>query len=186
MSPNNIIKTTLCVLSLSSTNAFQILTTPNHRQGTLPILSTRHQIQLNSSNQEESKTDESPPELILGSKLSESLQSIGSEAGYLSAAKKRAEEGKAKLMEQIRREEEEAEAYRRARAEGGDVYNSGPADMSEWRGFANDGFEESDGFADGFGEFKKKDDEEDVKGEEEEPKLFLFGDDDGSGSGLIV
>ncbi len=132
--------------------------------------------------------DEEPTELILGSEMSNALQGIGSEAGYLDYAKKRNEEAKARLMEDMRREEEET-ARKRAEMEAkGNAENYGPGDLSNFVGFENDGFEASAGNDEtgGWGEVKE---EEEEPPSEEEPKLFLFGDeDDGAtgGSGLIL
>ncbi len=140
--------------------------------------------ELNSSNDDNS---DEPEGLILGKEISEGLQTLGSEAGYLAAARKRNEEAKAKLMEQVRKEEEEAEALRQKKKEEGVQDNYGPGDMSGWKGFKDDGFEASEGNDDtgGWGEIATAGGEGE---EEEEPKLFLFGDDDNAsdGSGLIL
>ena len=139
---------------------------------------------LKSTNDDSSdNAEEAPQELILGKEISDQLQTLGSEAGYLAAARKRNEEAKAKLMEDLRREEEEAEAMRQAKKEHGNKNNYGPTDMSGYIGFTDDGFEESEGSEDGWG----KAGEGDTGGEEEEPKLFLFGDEEkSSDSGLIL
>lgn len=139
--------------------------------------------------------DDQPQELIIGKNLSEGLQSIGSETGYLAAAKKRNEEAKAKLLEQIRLEEEEAERIRKDRELNGNVNNCGPGDMSTWVGFKNDGFEESEG-EDGSAWGERSDIQ--IAGQEgqqqqggddggETQSLWLGGDEDTTtGSGLIL
>ena len=135
---------------------------------------------LYSSNDEEEL-------LILGSGISEALQGLGSEAGYLDAARKRNEAAKAKMLEDIRLEEEAAERKRREREERGNEGNFGPGDMSAYVDFTNDGFEESGGNDETGGWEVNEQPSNEV--EEEEPKLFLFGDDDAgndSGSGLIL
>lgn len=126
--------------------------------------------------------------LILGAEVGEALNDIGSEAGYLDAARKRNEEGKAKLMEQVRLEEEEAERKRKEREAKGSEGNYGPGDMSEFKGFADDGFEASEGNDSEGGWTKPPEPEEEAEGDGEEPKLFLFGDEDGDtdAGGLIL
>ncbi len=139
-------------------------------------------------NQSSNDNQEEEQELILGSSLTDALQGIGSEAGYLAAAKRRSEEGKARLAEQVRKEEEEAEALRRKKMEAGVEDNYGPGDLSGWKGFADDGFEASAGNDDtgGWGELKAKSADEESGDGEEEPKLFLFGDDDNSANGGLI
>mmetsp|Transcript_4891 Transcript_4891/g.7432 ORF Transcript_4891/g.7432 Transcript_4891/m.7432 type:complete len:174 (-) Transcript_4891:276-797(-) len=130
--------------------------------------------------------------LIIGAEISKGLQGLGSEAGYLGVAKKRNEEAKAKLMDQVRQEEEAAEQKRKEREARGNEGNYGPGDLSSFNGFENDGFEASEGndVAGGWGEVKeeKSETEADAEADDGEPKLFLFGDDDaaGGGSGLIL
>jgi hypothetical protein len=126
--------------------------------------------------------------LIIGSEMSTALQGIGSQAGYLDYAKKRNEEAKAKMVEQVRLEEEETERKRREKEAKGNEGNFGPGDLSSFVGFENDGFEASEGNdkAGGWGEAEEEKEEE---AEEDAPALFLFGDDDDSdsgGSGLIL
>lgn len=131
--------------------------------------------------------------------MGQALQKIATEAGYLEAARKRNQEAKLKLLEQIRQEELEAERIRKEMEEKGNEGNYGPGDLSDYVGFKDDGFEASEGNDDtgGWGNLKKKkEQEEDSKDEDkEEPKLFLFGKDAGSdddgiitsgGSGLIL
>lgn len=143
-----------------------------------------------SSSLSSSNEDEAEPSLIIGSDMSEAIQGLGSEAGYLDYSKKRNEEAKLKMLEQVRLEEEEAERKRQARennTDGGSA-NYGPGDLSGFVGFKDDGFENSEGndSTGGWGEVR----EGEAEGtEEEEPKLFLFGDDDDTGAsagGLIL
>ena len=138
--------------------------------------------------------------------MSNALQGLGSEAGYLDLARKRNEEGKAKMMEQIRLEEEETERKRQWKKQQqesgeGNAGDYGPGDLSGYVGFKDDGFVRSAG-NDGTGGWGDLDSGENAEGEggdggdggeggegdEDEPKLFLFGDDDGAGSngGLIL
>ncbi len=179
-------------ITLKESLSFQIISNKSsclHRtyKKCNPAISTSNRIpQLYSTNE-----DEQPQELILGKELSDGLQSIASEEGYLAAARQRNEEAKAKLMEQLRKEEEEAEARRRDIEVNGDPNNGGPGDMSSWQGFQNDGFEESDMVdqSGGWGDVQVAGDGQDGGVEEngEEPKLFLFGDEENSsGSGLIL
>ena len=193
-------------LCFNTVSAFHIVSSNNVKPN--PILSTRHTqirwkindngrknnqkckkdpIQVNSSNDSSSNESDDSQGLIIGSDMSNALQKLGSEGGYLDAARKRNEEAKAKLMEQVRKEEEEAEALRKAKMESGVEDNYGPGGLSSWKGFKDDGFEESEGNDDsgGWGQLKEV---ESGEGEEEEPKLFLFGDDDDTsgGSGLIL
>ena len=95
-----------------------------------------------------SESDESPEtqsKLILGDDLSKGIASIGNELGYLTAAKKRAEEyAKRRAQDEqqaLKSKEKEASKDDKAAA----VNNYGPGDLSSWRGFANDGFEASAG-----------------------------------------
>lgn len=116
--------------------------------------------------------------------MGQALQKIATEAGYLEAARKRNQEAKLKLMQQIEQEEMEAERYRKEVEERGSEGNFGPQDMSTFVGFKEDGFEESEGNDDmgGWSELKKQQGEEQQQEEEkEEPKLFLFGKDGGDG-----
>ena len=113
--------------------------------------------------------------------LIKGLSSLGSEAGYLEAARKRNEEAKAKLREQVRLEEEEAERKRQEKQQrGGSESNYGPGDLSNFQGFQNDGFEASAG-NDQVGGWSKEAirvEEDTTEEKQEEPKLFLFGDDE--------
>eukprot|EP00555_Chaetoceros_dichaeta_P002422 CAMPEP_0198251106 /NCGR_PEP_ID=MMETSP1447-20131203/2053_1 /TAXON_ID=420782 /ORGANISM="Chaetoceros dichaeta, Strain CCMP1751" /LENGTH=190 /DNA_ID=CAMNT_0043936055 /DNA_START=38 /DNA_END=610 /DNA_ORIENTATION=+ len=115
--------------------------------------------------------------LILSDDVVEAIGSLGANGGYLDAAKKRNEEAKKKLLEDSRREEEEAEAWRREKANKADGDDFGPKDMSKFKGFLDDGYEDSEGNdeAGGWGYVPEKEVEEE---KEDEPKLFLFGDDD--------
>jgi hypothetical protein len=137
------------------------------------------------ATEESSSSDDDS--LIIGSEISNALQGLGSEAGYLGVAKKRNAEAKAQLMEQVRQEEEEAERKRQERENKGNEGNYGPGDLSSFQGFENDGYEESEGNDENGGWGEVKEDAPETE-EEEEPKLFLFGDDDAdtSGSGLIL
>lgn len=132
-------------------------------------------------------TEDEGDKLILGAEIGQALNDIGSEAGYLDAARKRNEEGKAKLLEQVRLEEEEAERKRKEREAKGAEGNYGPGDLSDFKGFADDGFEASEGNDSEGGWTKPPEPEEEAEGEEE-PKLFLFGDEDGDADagGLIL
>lgn len=133
--------------------------------------------------------------------MSDALQGLGSEAGYLDLARKRNEEGKAKMMEQIRLEEEETERKRQRwkqeqESGEGNAGDYGPGDLSGYVGFKDDGFEQSAGNdgTGGWGDLNSGENAEDEGGDgegdggEDEPKLFLFGDDDGASSngGLIL
>jgi hypothetical protein len=112
----------------------------------------------------------------------EGLSSLGSEAGYLEAARKRNEEAKAKLREQVRLEEEEAERKRQEKLQrGAGESNYGPGDLSNFKGFENDGFEASAGNDQEGGWSKEaiRAEEDAIEEKQEEPKLFLFGDDEG-------
>lgn len=137
------------------------------------------------ATEESSSSDDDS--LIIGSEISNALQGLGSEAGYLGVAKKRNAEAKAQLMEQVRQEEEEAERKRQERENKGNEGNYGPGDLSSFQGFENDGYEESEGNDENGGWGEVKEDAPETE-EEEVPKLFLFGDDDAdtSGSGLIL
>lgn len=107
------------------------------------------------------------------------LSSLGSEAGYLDFARKRNEAAKSKMKEQVRLEEEEAERKRQEKLQRGAGHaNYGPGDLSTFTGFANDGFEASAG-NDQVGGWSQEAIriEEDNEEKQEEPKLFLFGDD---------
>ena len=176
-------------VGLNISSAFQIAP-PSSLQSQIHVVqwnsdkTINQSIQLNSSNDE---SNEEPQELILGGKISDSLKELGSEEGWLAAARKRNEEAKAKMMDDLRKEEEAAEAKRRAKEESGIQNNYGPEDMSTFKGFINDGFEESEA-DDATGAWGSSQPAEEEKGGEEEPKLFLFGDDDkdSSGSGLIL
>mmetsp|Transcript_4270 Transcript_4270/g.6250 ORF Transcript_4270/g.6250 Transcript_4270/m.6250 type:complete len:197 (+) Transcript_4270:191-781(+) len=179
------------ILTLNVVDSFQITSTPfsSSCSSRSSSRSSRKIIQeLHSSNNDDSTTDEPEEEqLILGSKMSESLQKLGTEAGYLEAARKRNIDAKAKYMEQIRKEEEEAEAIRRAKKETGVSGNFGPGDMTGWSGFKDDGFEDSEenDESGGWGEIKS------AEGEGEGgdgPTLFVPGSDDAAsgGSGLIL
>jgi len=134
-------------------------------------------------------TEDEGDKLILGADVGQALNEIGNEAGYLDAARKRNEEGKAKLMEQVRLEEEEAERKRKEREAKGAEGNYGPGDLSAFKGFGDDGFKASEG-NDAEGGWTKPDEpEEDEEGDgDDEPKLFLFGDEDGDADagGLIL
>jgi hypothetical protein len=130
--------------------------------------------------------------LIVGAEISKGLQGLGSEDGYLGVAKKRNEEAKAKLMEQVRQEEEAAEQKRKEREARGNEGNYGPGDLSSFNGFENDGFEASEG-NDGTGGWGEVEEEENQETEVEAdadaddgPKLFLFGDDNADAGGLIL
>jgi hypothetical protein len=114
--------------------------------------------------------------------LVQGLSSLGSEAGYLEAARKRNEEAKAKLREQVRLEEEEAERKRQEKLQRGtSESNYGPGDLSNFKGFENDGFEASAGNdqVGGWSQEAIRAEEDNTEDKEEEPKLFLFGDDEG-------
>lgn len=196
----SIIRTSLLVLQCinitMTVDAFQIASTRSHHYLSIQHIRSQHKsnnlnrkydnVQLYSSPNNDN--DDEQQELILSSKLSESLAGIGNEAGYLAAARKRNEEAKAKMMEQIRKEEEEAEARRQAKKDQSIANNFGPGadEMSSWEGFGDfDGFEESSGndSAGGWSELKEQ-----AQEEEEEPKLFLFGDEnnDSTDSGLLL
>lgn len=124
--------------------------------------------------------DDGTSKLILSDDIREAIGSLGANAGYLDAAKRRNEEAKKKLLEDSRKEEEEADAWRREKANKADGDDFGPKDMSQFKGFADDGYEDSVGNDEegGWGYVPPK--EEEVE-EEEESKLFLFGDDDDNG-----
>ena len=133
-------------------------------------------------------TEDGGDKVILGADVGQALYDIGSEAGYLDAARKRNEEGKVKLMEQVRLEEEEAERKRKEREEKGAEGNDGPGDLSDFKGFADDGFEANEGNDSEGGWRKPEEPEEEAEGDDDEPKLFLFGDEDGDADagGLIL
>jgi len=121
--------------------------------------------------------DDETKKLILSEDVRDAIGSLGANGGYLNAAKKRNEEAKKKLLEDTRREEEETEAWRREKANKVDGGDFGPEDMSVFKGFADDGYEDSLGNDEegGWGYVPEKEVEEE---KEAEPKLFLFGDDD--------
>mmetsp|Transcript_24108 Transcript_24108/g.29688 ORF Transcript_24108/g.29688 Transcript_24108/m.29688 type:complete len:189 (+) Transcript_24108:98-664(+) len=170
-----------CSLLINDTNSFQISSIPT-KSTSISVIHQRKITSIKSSNNEE----EEEQGLILGDAISDSLQSLGSEAGYLAAARKRNEEAKAKLQEEVRKEEEETEAKRRAKESLGVEDNYGPGDLSGFVGFKNDGFEASAGNDEtgGWGQLKNPGEGD---GDDEEPKLLLFGDDDAtSDSGLIL
>ena len=134
-------------------------------------------------------TEDGGDKVILGADVGQALYDIGSEAGYLDAARKRNEEGKVKLMEQVRLEEEEAERKRKEHEEKqGAEGNYGPGDLRDFKGFADDGFEASEGNDSEGGWRKPEEPEEEAEGDDDEPKLFLFGDEDGDADagGLIL
>ena len=182
-------------LTLNNAEAFQIISNHNVGSSTMQQQNNHHNSKLQSTPNE-SNEEQPQQELVLGKELSDGLQSIGSEAGYLAAAKKRSEEARAKMYEQIRLEEERAESIRKDREENGPVNNAGPGDMSSWQGFADDGFDASaaDGQDGGWGEIQVVGADGSISNGEaggadggEEQKLFLFGDEeDTSGSGLIL
>jgi hypothetical protein len=97
----------------------------------------RHRTTRFSSDRED--TPDNEVKLILGDDLSKNIASVGSEHGYLSAAKRRAEE-----YAKRRTEEAQQESSKTISA-GVNNNNYGPSDLSSWRGFANDGFESSAG-----------------------------------------
>jgi hypothetical protein len=115
--------------------------------------------------------------LIVGAEISKGLQGLGSEDGYLGVAKKRNEEAKAKLMEQVRQEEEAAEQKRKEREARGNEGNYGPGDLSSFNGG-------------GWGEVEEEEKQEtEVEADadaDDGPKLFLFGDDNADAGGLIL
>lgn len=150
----------------------------------------------NPHSDDENNPDSTPsapaPPLVIGNDMRKALETIATEAGYLDAAKKRNQEAKLKLMEQIRQEELEAERVRKEMEEKGNRENYGPGDLSSFVGFKDDGFEASEG-NDGQGGWVgvvKTQEAEEKAQEEEEPKLFLFGnendDDKNGGSGGII
>ena len=149
---------------------------------------------LSSSQDENDETNIPDTTLIIGDEFSNALKTIATEAGYLNAARKRNLEAKAKLMEQLQQEEMEAERIRKEREEKGNPDNYGPTDMTSFVDFKDDGFESSEGNDEtgGWSELKTKGKLEEDGEKKEEPKLFLFGDDDDdnkiltSGSGLIL
>ena len=139
---------------------------------------------LNSADENEE------PNLILGNDIKKSIEGLGQGDGYLQAARARNnEEARLKMLEQERLEQEEAERKRQARSQGNGESNFGPGDLSDFKGFADDGFEASLGNDKelAWGKLQGQN-EENTEDDEEENKLFLFGDDDGSsdGSGLIL
>ena len=122
------------------------------------------------------------PELILGDNVQKAIEGMGSESGYLAAAKKRNEEARRKALEEAAREEEERAPREPSSA------NYGPGDLSSFQGFANDGFEASAG-NDSLGgwDLGNQGSQGEEGEEEEEPSLFLFGDEDAdSETGLIL
>jgi len=123
------------------------------------------------------KGDETNSGLFLSDDLNDAISSLG--GGYLDAAKKRNEAAKKKMLEDTIREEKEAIAWRKEKgytSEGeGDP---GPKNMNEFIGFVDDGYEGSSGNDEegGWGFVPQEEEkEEEVK---DEPKLFLFGEDD--------
>lgn len=160
----------------------------HHQQHQQKQKNTRSTFQLYSSNDENTNTNEPEPEaeLILGKNISDALQGLGSEAGYLAAAKKRSEVEKLKLLEKERREEEEAEAMRQRKAEFGVDNNYGPtdSDFEGWTGFQEDGFDASADDATGWDGHKAGEEGGD-EGEGDAPSLWL-GDEPSSDSGLLL
>ena len=143
------------------------------------FIKTELRLSANESSEESS--------LFLGEDVQKSIESLGQGDSYLQAARARNnEEARLRLLEQERLEEEEAERKRRARKENGNESNFGPGDLSTFKGFIDDGFEASQGSDEegAWGEIRQNEETSD----ENEPKLFLFGDEDGSDndSGLIL
>jgi len=194
----------------SSTVSFSII--PHHRNSITTNTNTNIQIRNRNqqthftflqatptndenSNQQQQGQDDVDTSLIIGKEIGQALQKIATEDGYLEAARKRNQEAKLKLIQQIQQEEIEAERIRKEMEERGNEGNYGPGDLSNFVGFRDDGFEASEGNDDlgGWSDLKKKGEEVNEE-EKEEPKLFLFGndnDDDGiitssGGSGLIL
>ncbi len=117
------------------------------------------------------------PSLILGDEAQAALNHLSSklptsEAGYLEAARRRAEEAR-RQMELGQQEEEEQQQFVRESSES----NFGPGDLSNFQGFRNDGFENSAG-NDQFGgwDMSASNAETEATEEAEEPSLYLFGD----------
>jgi Predicted membrane protein len=150
-------------------------TTPNQESSS--STSNQHDENNNNADQQEEQ-DTNDASLIIGKEMGQALQKIATEAGYLEAARKRNQEAKLKLMQQIQQEEMEAERYRKEVEERGSEGNFGPQDMSTFVGFKEDGFEESEGNDDmgGWSELKQQQGEQQQQQEEEkeEPKLFLL------------
>jgi hypothetical protein len=89
----------------------------------------------------QSDDSDNQAKLILGDDLSKGIAGLGSEQGYLAAAKKRAEEYARKRSQQVDHENEVVKPKHEKAASN----NYGPGELSAWRGFANDGFEASAG-----------------------------------------
>uniref|UniRef100_A0A7S4N862 Clathrin light chain n=1 Tax=Odontella aurita TaxID=265563 RepID=A0A7S4N862_9STRA len=160
---------------------------PSAAFGVLSLPSQRQRTRLPMSSEEEQE-----PKLVLGSEVEEEagtlemkLGALGTEAGYVAAAAKRAEEARAKMLagqeEEARRAEQE-EAYLKDKGEWRRSENYGPGDLSGAGEIlvADDGWEKSVGA-----------DEDNIigaqaalgeeGGEEEEPTLFIPSGDDGDG-----
>jgi hypothetical protein len=186
MSPNNTSKLAIVLLAFLNNvglnSAFHISSSS--------IIQQRHTMISSQQLYSQAEEEEETPQLIIGADVRGAIQNLGTDGagGYLDAAKRRNEEAKAKMMEQVRLEEEEAEAKRQAMKERKGEDNYGPGDLSSFVGFKDDGFEASEGNDEegGWGPTPEEDGGDD--GEEEEPSLLLFGDgDDASGgSGLIL
>jgi len=130
--------------------------------------------------------DEESNKLYVGEDARKSIQSLGVNFGYLEANKKRTQEAKEKYLEEVRREEEEVEARRKEKeATNGDesLENYGPGDLNEFKGFVNDGYEDSVGndSEGGWGDIKAAEAEEG-----EDSKLLLLDADDDETGKLIL
>ncbi len=170
------ISTVLCSLEADAFSVFQT--------NTLQRNSIQYTTALKSS--EEGEPD---AKLILGEEAAKALGELGSEEGWLAAAKERTVSAKEKYLEEIRLEEEAAEKKRQAKKEAlekGEEVNYSAGDMGEYVDFEEDGFDAAKGndAEGGWGESTAPEGEP-----EEEPELFLFGDEEKGGDdngGLIL
>lgn len=173
---------------------------------TIAPLSQQHKSLLILQN-EPSPAEEGEKEvdtgLLLGDEVLKNIQALGTDNGYLEAAKIRNAEGKKKLLEQAAREEreaaerlkkrEEAAAAAAAAAEAGDDYaegNAGPGDMSTFAGFADDGYEASEESSEGWNTGEIAVPDENAAGNDaaskEEPSLLLFDDNKDGEEGKLI
>jgi hypothetical protein len=144
---------------------------------------------INTELRANSDDGDEEPNLILGDDVQKSIQGLGQDNAYLQAARARNNDAaRLKLLEEERLEQEEAERKRQARSEGGGESNFGPGDLSDFQGFADDGFEASVGNDDELAWGKTQGQNEENGEDADEPKLFLFDDEGGAsdGSGLIL
>ncbi len=150
----------------------------------------RNSIQYTTALKATEEDVEPSAKLILGEEASEALADLGSEEGWLAAAKKRTVDAKAKYLEELRLEEEAAEKKRQAKKEAlekGEEVSYSAGDMGEFVDFGDDGFDSSKGndAEGGWGETTAP-----AEGEpEKEPELFLFDDENKGGDdngGLIL